>query len=477
VEGRCYIGGRFVDPIARFEVTNPADGSVVGTAADADPALVTAAIDAAQSAFPSWAALAAKDRSAALRRISAELLADLDRIADLIVAEQGKPRGQALFEVRYATEWLDWFAEEGRRTYGETIPASVPGKRLLVLRKPLGVAVAITPWNFPVAMIARKLGPALAAGCTIVVKPAEQTPLSPVALFEAIDRAGLPPGVCNLVTSKEPEPVSDALLLDRRVRKITFTGSTEVGKMLVRASAQNMARVSLELGGHAPFVVFDDADLDAAVAGVIASKFQVNGQSCLCANRVYVQDAVAAAFTDKLAAAVAALKVGPGSVPDVAVGPLIDDRGYAKVQGQVDQAVAAGATVLVGGGRATGDGLDGGYFFQPTVLADCTEDMTIAREETFGPVAPVFTFTTESEVLERANASRYGLSAYVYTKDLGRALRMSEGLEYGIVGINDPMPASPTAPFGGFKESGLGREGGHDGIDAFLETTLVSIIA
>ncbi len=474
--GQCFIGGEWVSAPGTFAVTNPATGETVGHAADADAAMASNAIDAASRAFDAWAGIPAKDRGALIRRISAALLEDLDRIADLIVAEQGKPRGQALFEVRYATEWLDWFAEEGRRTYGEVVPASVPGKRLIVQRKPLGVAVAITPWNFPVAMIARKLAPALAAGCTIVVKPAEQTPLSPTALFEAIDRAGLPPGVANLVTAADPNAVSGALLGDRRVRKITFTGSTEVGKILVRASAEHLARVSLELGGQAPFIVYDDADLDAAVAGLLASKFQVNGQSCLCANRVFVQEGVAEAFTAKLTEAVRRLTVGHGSAAGVDVGPLIDERGYEKVAAHVADAQARGARVTVGGGRVEGDGFAGGFFFAPTVLADCTDDMLCATEETFGPVAPVLTFATEDEVVTRANAGRYGLAAYLFTRDLGRAMRTSERLEFGIVGVNDAMPASPTAPFGGFKESGLGREGGHDGISAFLETKLVSFV-
>ncbi len=474
--GQCFIGGKWVSAPRTFEVTNPATGETVGRAADADAAMASAAIDAATGAFDAWAGTPAKDRGAFIRRISAALLEDLDRIADLIVAEQGKPRGQALFEVRYATEWLDWFAEEGRRTYGEVVPASVPGKRLIVQRKPLGVAVAITPWNFPVAMIARKLAPALAAGCTIVVKPAEQTPLSPTALFEAIDRAGLPPGVANLVTAADPNTVSGALLSDRRVRKITFTGSTEVGKILVRASAEHLARVSLELGGQAPFIVYDDADLEAAVAGLLASKFQVNGQSCLCANRVFVQEGVAEAFTAKLTEAVRRLTVGHGSAAGVDVGPLIDERGYEKVAAHVADAQARGARVTVGGSRVEGDGFAGGFFFAPTVLADCTDDMLCATEETFGPVAPVLRFATEDEVITRANAGRYGLAAYLFTRDLGRAMRTSERLEFGIVGVNDAMPASPTAPFGGFKESGLGREGGHDGISAFLETKLVSFV-
>jgi succinate-semialdehyde dehydrogenase/glutarate-semialdehyde dehydrogenase len=475
MDANCYVNGDWTPTTTRFEVFDPATGAVVGTAADAGPDTATAAISAAHAAFESWAATPAQDRGAAMRRISAALLDDIDRIADLIVAEQGKPRGQALFEVRYATQWLDWFAEEGRRGYGEIIPTHVPGKRLHVQLKPLGVAVAITPWNFPVAMIARKLAPALAAGCTIVVKPAEQTPLSPTALFEAIDRAGLPPGVCNLVTAAEPEPIAAALLEDPRVRKITFTGSTEVGKLLVKASATNLARVSLELGGQAPFIVFDDADLDAAVAGVLASKFQVNGQSCLCANRVFVQDSVADDFTARLTAAVERLRVGRGAEDGVDVGPLIDARGYEKVAAHVADAVAHGATIATGGTRV--DALSGGYFFAPTVLTGCTDDMRCTSEETFGPVTPVLTFADEDEVVRRANASRYGLAAYLYTRDLGRALRTSERLEFGMVGVNDPMPASPTAPFGGFKESGLGREGGHDGLEAFLEKKLVSFVA
>jgi succinate-semialdehyde dehydrogenase / glutarate-semialdehyde dehydrogenase len=474
VDASCYINGAWVATDTTFEVTNPATGDVVGLAADAGPSHATAAVDAAHAAFGSWGQTTAQDRAAAMRRISEALLDNIDQIADTIVAEQGKPRGQALFEVRYSTQWLDWFAEEARRAYGEVIPTHIPGKRLVVTQKPLGVAVAITPWNFPVAMIARKLAPALAAGCTIVVKPAEQTPLSPLALFEAIDQADLPPGVCNMVTSAEPEPLAAPLLEDPRVRKITFTGSTEVGKILVKASATNLARISLELGGQAPFIVFDDADLDAAVAGVLTSKFQVNGQSCLCANRIFAQEGIAADFTDRLTKAVSQLKVGFGTEDGVDIGPLINDQGFDKVSAHVADAVGKGAKVETGGGRV--EALTGGYFFEPTVLSGCTDDMLCATDETFGPVAPVLTFQSESEVIERANASRYGLAGYLYTKDLGRAMRTSEQLEFGMVGVNDPMPASPTAPFGGFKESGLGREGGHDGLSAFMEKKLVSFV-
>jgi succinate-semialdehyde dehydrogenase/glutarate-semialdehyde dehydrogenase len=475
-DGRLYVGGAWTEADATFPVTDPATGKRVGTAADAGPSEARAAVDAASKAFPEWSATVASDRGTALRRITAAVLEDLDRIADVIVAEQGKPRAQATWEVRYATEWLDWFAEEGRRTAGRVLPAPAPGKRLLVLRQPLGVALAITPWNFPVAMIARKLAPALAAGCTLIVKPAEQTPLSAVAFFESIDRAGLPPGVANLVTASDPEVIAPAFLEDERVRKITFTGSTEVGKILVRASAHHLARVSLELGGQAPFIVFDDADLDAAVEGALAAKLQVSGQSCLCANRIFVHDSLLPHFRNRLSAAMSALKVGRGNDPSVIVGPLIDGRAMDKVERHVADAVDRGATVDVGGRRLVEGDHAKGFFFEPTVLSGCTDDMLVAREETFGPVAPLFSFRTEAEVIERANATPYGLAAYFYTRNTARTMRVAEALEYGIVGVNDPRPASPTAPFGGFKESGLGREGGHEGIDAFLETKLVSLV-
>ena len=477
MDGRLYIDGGWRDGSGQpFQVWNPATGETVGTAANGTPSDATAAVGAAHTAFPTWSRTSATQRAAAMRRISAAMIADLDEIADVIVSEQGKPRAQAAFEVVYATEWIDWFAEEGRRAYGRVIPPAVPGKRLHVLRQPVGVAVAITPWNFPLAMIARKLAPALAAGCTMIVKPAEQTPLSAVKLFEAIDGAELPAGVANLVTTEDPETISDALLSDGRVRKITFTGSTEVGKILVRASADHLARVSLELGGQAPFIVFDDADLASAVEGAIASKFQVNGQSCMCANRIYVQDGVHDGFAAMLGAAVEALKLGRGDEEGVDVGPLIDDRAFEKVARHVEDALAKGARLDVGGGRRSGEGFDDGYFFEPTLLIDCSDDMLVAREETFGPVAPIFRFMDESEAIERANDTPYGLSAYLYTRDLGRAMRVSEALESGIVGVNDPRPASPIAPFGGFKESGLGREGSREGLDAFLETKLVSMI-
>lgn len=472
----CFIDGKWIPTAETFAVVDPATGREVGRASDATPAEARAAIGAAEGAFAEWAATPAAERGAVLRRIAAELERAADDIVSLIVAEQGKPIGQARFEVAYAGQWLEWYAEEARRTYGEIVPPPTATKRLLVQRRPLGVALAITPWNFPVAMIARKLAPALAAGCPLVVKPAEQTPLSPAAFIDAVDRAGVPAGVVNFVTASDPTRISDTLVGDPRVRKITFTGSTEVGKLLLRQSADHLARVSLELGGQAPFIVFDDADLDAATAGVIASKFQVNGQSCLCANRIFVQEGVVESFADRLTAAAGELVVGPGTDPEVAVGPLIDEAGYDKVCAHVADAVERGARVLVGGDRRQGGGLQQGYFFAPTVLGDCDDDMLVAREETFGPVAPLLTFTDEAEVVRRANDSPFGLAAYCYTRDLGRAHRVADALEFGLVGINDPLPASPVAPFGGFKESGLGREGGHDGIEAFLETKLVSIV-
>lgn len=477
MDARCYVDGEWVGGDRWFPVTDPASGEQIGRAAEAGVTLTSAAVEAAHRSFRGWAETTAGERGDLLREISANVARDADRIIELIVAEQGKPVSQARFEVAYAREWLDWYAGEARRLYGATIPAGRRDKRLVVQRRPLGVAIAITPWNFPVAMVARKLAPALAAGCTMVVKPAEQTPLSPTAFIEAVVATALPPGVVNLIHASAPASISDALLCDPRVRKITFTGSTEVGKSLLRASAGHLPRISLELGGHAPFIVFEDADLEAAVRGVLASKFQVAGQSCLCANRIFVQESVEERFTQLLADAVSELRVGPGRVDEVSVGPLIDEAGFEKVERHIADALASGARVVTGGRRLTGGDYDRGFFFAPTVLSSCTDGMLLAREETFGPIAPILRFDDEAGVIARANSSNYGLAAYVYTRDLGRAWRVSESLEYGIVGVNDPTPATPSAPFGGFKESGVGREGGHEGIEAFLETKLVSFVA
>ena len=373
----------------------------------------------AHAAFQGWSSRPAVERGALLRRLSAELLGATEHIADVIVAEQGKPRAQAAFEVRLATEWLDWYAEEARRTYGEIVPPSVPGKRLLVLRQPVGVVLAITPWNFPLYMIVRKLAPGLASGCTMVVKPAEQTPLAAAELVRRHRSGRVPARRRQPGQRLEPGNARPAALIaDERVRKISFTGSTEVGKILVRASAERLARVSLELGGHTPFIVFDDADLDAAVAGLLTAKFQVCGQSCICPNRIFVQDGVVDEFQDRLVAAVAPLKVGPGTDPDVNIGPLIDEQGFEKVQRHVTAATAAGATLVHGGARLHGDPYDLGHFYPPTILADVTDEMVVAREETFGPVVPLLSFGDVEEVVARANHSDYGLAAYMYTKDL-----------------------------------------------------------
>ena len=387
-----------------------------------------------------------------------------------MTAEQGKPLAEARGEIAYAASFLDWFAEEGRRVYGELIPPHQAGKRLLVLRQPVGVCAAITPWNFPAAMITRKAGAALAAGCTLVVKPAEQTPLSALALAELAQRAGIPAGVLNIVTGA-PEAIGEELTGNPAVRKLSFTGSTAVGRLLMHQCAEGIKRVSLELGGNAPFIVFDDADLDAAVDGAIQSKYRNTGQTCVCANRLLVQSGIHDVFAERLAERVADLKVGPGTAEDVVQGPLIDGDALAKVEAHIADALGRGARLLTGGHRHT----LGGTFFEPTVLAGVSAEMQIAREETFGPVAPLFRFDTEAEAITLANATEFGLAAYFYTRDLARAWRVSEALEYGIVGVNTGIISTAVAPFGGVKQSGIGREGGHQGIDEYLETKYVCI--
>jgi succinate-semialdehyde dehydrogenase/glutarate-semialdehyde dehydrogenase len=471
----CFVDGAFVPARSgrTFAVRNPATDAEVAQVADGGLDDARAAVDAAARAFPAWKALAAIERARHLRRLAELMHRDAERLADLCSQECGKPLAEARTEVAYAASFLEWYAEEGKRVYGETIPASDPAKRLLVLRRPCGVAAAITPWNFPIAMVARKTGPALAAGCTQVVKPAEQTPLSALAVAALAAEAGLPAGVLNVVPGLDAAAVSEAFFDDLRVRHVSFTGSTEVGRILLRRSAEQVVRVSLELGGHAPFIVFDDADLDAAVAGAMASKFRNAGQTCVCANRFLVQRGVHDAFVERLAAAVAALKVGDGRAAGTQIGPLIDDAGIRKAEAHVADALAHGARAVVGGERARVAGC-ADRFMQPTVLAGVTPAMRCFREETFGPVAPVCAFDSEADALRVANDTPYGLAAYVFTKDGARIVRMSEELQYGIVGVNDALPATAQAPFGGVKHSGLGREGGRHGIEEYLDLRYVS---
>lgn len=469
-----YINGIFTGARAdrRFEVFNPADGTLVGSAPDAGAAETESAIAAAHAAFHGWSRQTANDRAALMRRLYDLILVHKEALAQLLTTEQGKPLAEARGEVQGGADYVLWFAEEARRVYGETIQANVPNKRLLVLKQPVGVVGAITPWNFPFSMLTRKGAPALAAGCTVVVKPAEHTPLIALAFATLVHEAGFPPGTFNVVTGSDPAPIGNALLTDARVRKISFTGSTAVGKMLMKAGADQMKKFSLELGGHAPFLVFADADLNEAVKGAIASKFRNAGQTCICANRMLVQREVASEFASRLAEAAAGLQVGPGTLPGVAIGPLIDERAVRKVQDHVEDAVAAGAKVLCGGSRVEDRS---GNFFAPTVLLGVTPSMRVMTEETFGPVAPVLAFDTEEEAIRLANDTPYGLAAYAYTRDLGRAMRLADGLEYGIVGINDPTPTVVQAPFGGIKESGVGREGGKYGLEAYLELKYVSL--
>lgn len=469
------IGGEWLPAAggARFAVENPATGETLTEVPDGGAAETRAAVAAAAAALPGWAATPAPARAALLRRAAALMLERQERLATIMTLEQGKPLAEARGEIAYAASFLTWFASEAERIYGSTIPASVANKRLMVLRQPVGVAALITPWNFPSAMITRKLGPALAAGCTAIIKPAEQTPLSALELGRIFGEAGLPAGALNIITCRDPRPFSEAIFADERVRKVSFTGSTEVGKLLIRQSAETVKRISLELGGNAPFIVFDDADLDAAVQGAIASKFRNAGQTCVCANRIFVQRGVYEQFATAFAARVSAMRVGNGLNPEVTIGPLIDEAARVKVERHVNDALASGASLLVGGKPFEGAG--DGAFWTPTVLANASSEMLVAREETFGPVAPLIPFDTEEEVLHHANATPFGLAAYVFTREVGRVWRVAEGLEYGIVGVNDPLPSVAQAPFGGYKQSGLGREGGASGINEYLEEKFVSL--
>jgi succinate-semialdehyde dehydrogenase/glutarate-semialdehyde dehydrogenase len=474
---RLLIAGEWVEARAggRFDVTDPATGEAAGSVPDAGPEDVRAAIDAASDAFPGWSGLAAIERARILRRAADLIRERKDEIARVMTTEQGKPLAEAAGEVDYAAGFLEWFGGEAERVYGQVVPPANPASRVLVLRQPVGVTAAITPWNFPAAMMTRKLGPAMAAGCTSVVKPASATPLTAALVLRAIEDAGAPPGVVNLVTSKSSGMVAETLFGDRRVRKVSFTGSTEVGKELIRLSAGQVKRLSLELGGHAPYVIFDDAPLDQAVDGLIASKYRNAGQTCVCANRAFVQreiyDQVLRLLTEK----VGRMKVGLGLQPGVALGPLIDERALDKVDEHVRDAVGRGARLTVGGERLTGGDYDGGAFYAPTVLADVTPEMLISHEETFGPVAALAPFDTEEEAIALANDTVYGLAAYFHTRDYARVLRVAEKLEYGIVGANSGIISSPNVPFGGVKESGYGREGGAFGIDEYLDVKYILV--
>ena len=464
---QAYIGGKWENASggATHDVVNPATHEKIGTVPDMGAAETRRAIEAAKAAFPAWAAKTAKERAALLRGWYELMMANQEDLAILMTAEQGKPLAEAKGEVAYAASFIEWFAEEGKRIYGDTIPGHQPDKRLLVLRQPVGVVAAITPWNFPAAMITRKAGPALAAGCTFVCKPAIQTPYSALAMAELSVRAGIPPGVFNIVTGAGAGGIGGEMTSNPIVRKLTFTGSTGVGKKLMAQCSDTMKKISLELGGNAPFIVFEDADLDAAVAGALASKYRNTGQTCVCANRLLVQSSVYEAFTRKLVDAVAKLRIGDGLKGPTEQGPLIDAKALAKVEEHVADAVSKGGQIAYGGKRHA----LGGTFFQPTIITNVTPQMLIAREETFGPVAPLFRFETEAEAVRLANDTEFGLAAYFYTRDLARSWRVAEALEYGIVGLNTGLISTEVAPFGGIKESGVGREGSKYGILDYTE--------
>jgi succinate-semialdehyde dehydrogenase/glutarate-semialdehyde dehydrogenase len=468
----CYIDGAWTaaDNGTTLPVRNPATGAPLGVIPNMGSGETRRAVQAASAAQPGWAARTAKERANLLRRWFDLIIANQDDLAVLMTAEQGKPLAEAKGEIVYAASFIEWFAEEAKRLYGDVIPGHQADKRILVLRQPVGVVAAITPWNFPAAMITRKAGPALAAGCSFVCKPATQTPFSALALAELADRAGIPKGVFNIVTGKATE-IGGEMTSNPLVRKLTFTGSTEIGKKLMAQCAGTMKKISMELGGNAPFIVFDDADLDAAVQGALASKYRNTGQTCVCANRLLVQAGVYEEFTHKLQAAVGKLRVGDGLAGVTDQGPLIDEKALAKVEEHIADAVSKGATVAAGGKRHS----LGGTFFEPTILANVTTAMLVAREETFGPVAPLFKFQTEAEAIRMANDTEFGLAAYLYTRDLARSWRVSEAIEYGIVGINTGIISTEVAPFGGVKESGTGREGSKYGILDYTEIKYVCV--
>ena len=467
----ALINGEWVAGSSRFDVTDPATGATLASVPRLGAAETEAAIAAANAAWPAWRAKTAKERAAILMKWHALMIENADDLARIMTAEQGKPLTEARGEVVYGASFIEWFAEEAKRVYGETIPTTDPNKRFVILKQAIGVCAAITPWNFPVAMITRKVAPALAAGCPVVIKPAEQTPLSALACAELALRAGLPAGVLNIVTGDADSSIEigGVLCASDTVRHLSFTGSTEVGRILMKQCAPTIKKMSLELGGNAPFIVFDDADIDSAVEGAMISKYRNAGQTCVCANRLYVQDTVYDQFVEKLAAKVAAIRVGNGFEAGINQGPLIDEGAFAKVESHVADALAKGARLVTGGQRI------GERFYTPTVLADVTADMLCATEETFGPVAPIFRFSTEAEVVAAANATEFGLASYFYSRDIGRIFRVGEALEYGMVGINTGLISVAEVPFGGVKQSGLGREGSHHGIDDYVEVKYLCI--
>jgi succinate-semialdehyde dehydrogenase/glutarate-semialdehyde dehydrogenase len=468
---KAYIDGQWTAGISgkSFAVTDPATGAEITRVPDLGVEETRRAIDAAARAYPAWRAKTAKQRTATMRRWYDLIIQNQEDLAVLMTCEQGKPLAESRGEVVYGAAFIEWFAEEAKRVYGDVIPQNVDGRRIVVLKEPIGVTAAITPWNFPIAMITRKVGPAIAVGCTSVIKPAKLTPLSALALAELADRAGMPKGVLNVLTSASASAVGNELCNNPTVRKVSVTGSTEVGKLIMKLSSGTLKKLSLELGGNAPFIVFDDAQISAAVQGAMASKFRNSGQTCVCANRILVQDTVYDAFIEKLAGAVRELKVGAGLEPGVQQGPLINQAAVEKCEDHIADAVSKGARVIVGGKRHP----LGGTFFEPTVLADANPQMKIAREEVFGPVAPLFRFDTEEQAIAMANDTEYGLASYFYARDIGRIWRVAEGLEYGIVGVNEGIISTEVAPFGGMKESGMGREGSKYGTEEYCEIKYV----
>jgi succinate-semialdehyde dehydrogenase / glutarate-semialdehyde dehydrogenase len=470
---KAYVAGEWIDAVdgATFDVVNPARGDVIASVPDLTRADAARAIAAADVARKAWAARTGKDRAQVMRKWFDLCMAAQDDLAAILTAEMGKPLAEAKGEVAYGSAYLEWFGEEAKRTYGEIIPGHMPDKRISVLKQPIGVCASITPWNFPNAMIARKVAPALAAGCGFVARPAAETPLSAIALAVLAERAGVPAGVFSVITSSRSSEIGKEFCENKAIRKLTFTGSTEVGRILLRQAADQVLKCSMELGGNAPFIVFDDADLDAAVEGAMISKFRNNGQTCVCANRIYVQAGVYDAFAEKLSAAVAKLSIGDGLKAGVTTGPLINEDAVEKVEEHIADVLKGGGKVLTGGKRHA----LGGTFFEPTVVTGVTPDMMVANEETFGPLAPLFKFDTEEEVIARANDTIFGLASYFYARDIGRITRVQEQLEYGMVGVNTGLISNEMAPFGGVKQSGLGREGSHHGIDDYMELKYVCL--